>query len=183
VRLTNLNLKARPRQAQAAEFASPTNRVQVGIGAFLLILGVVFYVFDRSPHRTWLFTVLPLELSAYGIVPRLPSWLNGSLPAFLHGCSLTVVTASLLVARASAYVWIAVSWLLIHVLFELGQGAGRTLVELTPQWVDLLPMVGNVRSYFVRGTFDEADIVAAFLGCACGFGILMLTSNREAQIP
>jgi hypothetical protein len=159
------------------------NGVQLGIGAFILSMVVVFYLFERPLDGTWLFTMLPLGLSGYGAVPRLPPWLNESLPAFLHASSLTLATGSLLGPRVWEYVWVSVSWLLIHIIFELGQRLDRRLVELAPVWVDRIPLVNHVRSHFGLGTFDAADILAAFLGCACGFGILMLTRSREAQIP
>jgi hypothetical protein len=68
-------------------------------------------------------------------------------------------------------------------MFELGQGPGRRLVDLTPTWVERAPLMSHVRNYFVRGTFDEADIIAAFLGCACALGLLILTRNREVRNP
>lgn len=173
------NPKKKTNPAKQAETCLSINRIQIEIGAFMLLLGVAFYLLERPPNRLWLFTALPLGLSGYGVVPRLPTWINGSLPTFLHSLSLTVITGGLTVARTSAYVWVSISWLLIHVMFELGQGYGRRLVEL-----DRVPLVSHVRNYFVLGTFDEVDIVAAFLGCASALSILMLTRNRqEARNP
>jgi hypothetical protein len=102
----------------------------------------------------------------------------------VHAFSLTTITGGLTAAeRTCAYVWVSVSWLLIHVVFELGQGPARRLVELTPAWVDQVPFLSNVRHYFLLGTFDEADLVAAFFGCACAFGVLMLTRHRKGRNP
>jgi hypothetical protein len=171
------------RPAITAELGFLANRMQLAIGTFVLLLGVVLYLFGRPPDRTWLFTLLPPWLSGYGVVPRLPTWLNGSLPTFLHACSLTLVTGALLDPRIWAYVCVSFSWLLIHVMFELGQGPGQQLVELAPIWIDRIPLASHVRGYFVLGTFDKADVIAALFGCVCGFGTLTLTRNRKAHIP
>jgi hypothetical protein len=165
--------------ANAAEIRFSVNRIQFAIGASILLLGLAFYILQRPPNQTWLFTMLPSSISGYGAVPRLPTWLNGSLPPFLHAFALTAITGSLINSRTWAYVGASASWILIHVVFELGQGPGRNLIELTPPWLNRIPFMGHVRSYFILGTFDEADIVAAFLECACAFAVLTLTRDQR----
>jgi hypothetical protein len=95
------------------EIGFSVNLIQIQLGVLILLAGVAFYLFERAPSRTWLSTVLPLCFSGYGVAPLLPTWLNGSVPAFLHALSLTVITGGLTVPRTTAYVWVSISWLLL----------------------------------------------------------------------
>src|SRR5207244_3229388 len=54
VQLTPSERANRPKQVTAADLGLPVNCVQLGIGTFILLFGVAFYLFQRPPNRTWL---------------------------------------------------------------------------------------------------------------------------------
>lgn len=60
------------------------NQPQLLIGIVVLLFGGTIYFIDRLPDQSYVFTLLPIWLSSYGALPRLPSAVGGSLPTFVH---------------------------------------------------------------------------------------------------
>jgi hypothetical protein len=132
-------------------------------------LGVGLYIVDRSAAHVYL---LPSALT----LPGAPVWasgvLGGSLPSFLHVFAFILLTAAVLAPRtARSVAAIAAAWCAIDVLFELGQLpllAPRIAAAL-PDWFRHVPLLDNVGPYFLRGTFDPADMAAILVGAALGY--------------
>jgi hypothetical protein len=155
------------------------NRLQTSIGVLGLLIGAAVYVIDRPPDRTYLFNLLPIWLSGYSTGPRLFTIVGGSLPSFIHALSFSMITSSLYPPKTLIYASICLTWLFIGVIFELGQGPGKWIVQLIPECIDRIPCIGSIRDYFVLGTFDVLDLLAVFLGSSTGFFLLLLTCDRR----
>jgi hypothetical protein len=151
------------------------------IGVLVLLLGGTIYFIDRPPDQTYIFTLLPIWLSGYGPEPRLPIAVSGSLPTFVHALSFSTITASLCRPKASGYAAVCIVWLVIEWMFELGQGIGGWIAHSMPIWIEGIPFLGAVRYYFVFGTFDPLDLLAASLGSSTAFLLLLLTRGRRLE--
>jgi hypothetical protein len=55
--------------------------------------------------------------------------------------------------------------------FELGQKYGQTLATVFPDWLEKIPVIGNVGNYFANGNFDSWDLVAIGLGSLSAFSL------------
>jgi hypothetical protein len=157
------------------------NPPQLLIGMGVLLFGGVSYFIDRPPNRTYVLTWLPIWLSGYGALPRLPSPVGSSLPTFVHALSFSMITASLCRPSAPFYAAICLVWFCVNVTFEIGQGPGRSITQMIPMSLDGVPFLGYVRRYFLLGTFDPLDLLAAFWGSATALPLLLLTHNRTLE--
>ena len=52
-------------------------QLQLLIGIVVLLFGGAIYLIDRPPDQSYIFTLLPIWLSSYGALPRLPSAVGG----------------------------------------------------------------------------------------------------------
>jgi hypothetical protein len=156
------------------------NRVQILIGVFVLLCGVAVYLIDRPPDQIQFVALLPIWMSDYSSVLRLPAVASGSFPTFAHVMSFSTITAALCSPFGSRYALTCATWLFIDLIFEIGQGPGRWIAEVMPASIESPPYL-IVRDYFLLGTFDVADVVAAFLGSATAFVVLLLTRDRRAK--
>lgn len=131
------------------------------IAVAALAVGVAVYVLDRPPGSAYL---LPRSATLF---PGAPSWFGSAgawLPAFLHVFAFSLLTAALLRASRSNAACACVAWWAIDSLFELGQHPAVS------------PHLGA--AYFVRGSFDPADLLATALGALCAYATLILIRRR-----
>ena len=63
--------------------------------------------------------------------------------------------------------------------FELGQKYGQTLATVFPEWLEKIPVIGNVGNYFANANFDPWDVVAIGLGSLIAFSLAELTAKRK----
>jgi hypothetical protein len=131
-----------------------------------LTIGVVVYVTGRPPGSA---SLLPAAFSISGGASHLFGGLGGSLPDFLHALAFTVLTAVVLGGSRTAALASAAAWWSIDSLFEIGQhpAVSPWLVAALPTWFGHIPLLGNTDKYFLRGTFDPADLAAIAIGCGC----------------
>ena len=134
--------------------------------AFLLI-GVLFYCLARPQGITYVNEKLGLDL--FPIPYSLPSPVWGSFPEFIHPVAFSLMGMGLLSVRRWSRLFVCSSILLLNLFFELGQKYKHIAMEIVPNWFDGIPVLENVNSYFVRGTFDPQDVLAMCLGSAIAF--------------
>jgi hypothetical protein len=152
----------------------PINWLQVGTGAGLMTFGVALYAIVRS-STLWGF--LPdLHL------PGLEEWLGragGSAPTFFHVAAMSLLTAGVLGGTTRLAWGAALTWISTDIVFELGQHELLRvyLIGSVPEWLERVWLVDRTRSYFLNGTFDAMDIVAAVLG---GFTALALMLQKPS---
>ena len=147
------------------------------VAGFVWALGMLVYVTDRP-------------LSHAMLMPSLDGWhrarplfgaLGDSLPSFAHPFVLALLTAAVLRDARSRYGACAV-WCCIDVAFECGQHPWirESLALAVHALLDPVRLGQPLASYFLRGTFDPGDVVAAVLGGFAAAGLLRL-ANREGE--
>ena len=70
------------------------------------------------------------------------------------------------------------SWLLADCAFELGQA----FVRISPDVFHGVPILENTGNFFVNGTFDPLDLVAATVGAAAAYLFLLATMERRYRL-
>ena len=149
-------------------------------GILALFLALVFYALGRPDGTVYL---LPVQLTQ--ILPTVSAGAAlGSIPTFLHVFSFVLLTVA--VARpqsATACVAIACSWCMANVLFEMGQhpGIAPLINRALPASFDSVPILENIGPFFLNGTFDPLDILAAALGAVASISFIFWLRNRESE--
>lgn len=147
------------------------------IGSFALAVGMWVYIADRDPARS----VLLPEIAVLHTGPRLGA-LGLWLPSFVHVLAFSLFSAALLApTRRWAYGACAV-WLAVNAAFEMGQHeqVRGPLADALRLGLGEGPVARALANYFLRGTFDTGDLVAAALGAALAASILhCLRLQRE----
>jgi hypothetical protein len=154
------------------------NWLQIASGAAFLLCGVLVYSLARSA----LIWGLPLALH----VPATISWLgrmSGSAPTFAHTAALSLLTAGVLGGTRRGAWSACVAWMLVNIAFEFGQHplVRLHLVGSLPHWLERVWLLDRTRCYFMNGTFDYTDIVAAVLGGATAFAIISMTREHGVR--
>lgn len=138
--------------------------------ALTLVLGLLVYGSGRDPARA-------------ALLPAMP-WLAGTidfgtagqwLPSLAHCMAFGLLTALALAPRRAWQLAGCAAWATIDSLFELGQ-----LPSLAAAWQHAAGP-GLISDYLVRGTFDPADIVAAWAGAVAAMGIVYAVSHTERR--
>ena len=135
----------------------------------VLAVGVLLYLSDRQSSRTLLIPAVQ-GLAGLHLFGAVGLW----LPSFIHTFSFSLFTAVALgpgrVPRHGA----CAAWCLINVAFEFGQQA-----QFKAYWADALqggwasaPWARPLAQYFLRGTFDMADVAAAVAGAVAAAALL-----------
>ncbi len=145
-----------------------TALTEIALALAVFTVGVAIYMLDRPAGSAYL---LPpaVSLAAGGFL-----WFGNVglwLPSFVHVFVFSLLTAALLPATRNAAVASCLAWWAIDSLFEVGQhpAFASSLATVVSPWLDGLPVIGNAPQYFVLGTFDPADLVAAALGALAAF--------------
>ena len=157
------------------------SRTQFLAGMFLLLLGSLVYVIDRSPDQVYFTRFFGIHLKMFDAGTPLLGPLGLRLPAFIHVLSFSLITGSFFRSGNGRYLVICVFWLLVNTCFELGQKYKPLAVKLTPDFFEHIPFLENTRNYFMNGTFDVYDLVAFFLGALTGYGLLLVTGRNSTK--
>lgn len=138
------------------------------VGLFALLLGGVVYIIDRPPERIYFlhetFSLYVHGQHHFGVI-------GNSLPTFAHVFALILITAGLLSVRKRNLIYVSVSWFVIDLAFEIGQHpvAATRILPIIPDWFRQIPLLENVPSYFIHGTFDILDVVSIILGAVAAY--------------
>jgi hypothetical protein len=172
-------LPLKPRNALASALAwvrADTLCVLLGIAAFAL--GALVYVTDRPAHSAVLIPNFAWTsgLHVFGSVGQ---W----LPSFVHPLAFSLFTAAASPARAAPRYGVCAAWGLVNLVFEIGQHAAlKTQLVMGMQDVfgsaPFTPWLGH---YFLRGTFDVADMTAVFCGALTAAALLHLVQPLQER--
>ena len=148
------------------------------VGSVAFAVGLLVYLADRDPSKAALIpTVAALTGShVFGL-------LGGWLPSFVHTFAFSLFTAAALPERAAPRYGACVVWFAVNVAFEIGQHPQISvrLAEALHGGLGVLPFSRSLANYFVHGTFDPGDIVAALLGALAAGCVLLWMHPRRME--
>jgi hypothetical protein len=156
----------------------PVNRMHLWVGLLLILVGSLVYVTARPPAS------VPRLLSAPSIffetLPA-PSYFVYSLPTLAHTAAFILFTTAVLNCRLQCAAVVCAVWLLVEVLFEIGQhpALSTPFAALVPNWLERVPGFHDTRNYFVRGRYDPLDLSAAALGAVLAFSIISIEQRAN----
>ena len=136
---------------------------------------MLVYLTDRSVSHVQLMPTMP-RLALWAGQPvfgAIGQW----LPSFVHPLAFSLLTVAALPAHetpATPRYAVCVAWGAVNVVFELGQHAAvrEPLAAALQDVLGRAPPVRWLASYFLRGTFDIGDLVAAVLGALAAAVVL-----------
>jgi hypothetical protein len=141
----------------------------VGLAIIAVVAGSLVYVIDRPVPHVYL---LPSVFAFSGSPRNVFGAIGASLPSFLHVFAFSLLTAAVVASRtARTAAIIAGAWCATDLLFEVGQHpALAPFIDASlPSWFASVPMLENVGPYFLRGSFDTADLAATIAGAAFAY--------------
>jgi hypothetical protein len=145
-------------------------RACVAAALLALALGALVYATDRDPVST----------ARQG--PPLFGALGGWLPDFVHPFAFGLLSAVWLSRRPWPAYGACAAWFTVDALFEIGQHAA--VAPALAHAVSAVPGVGGgLAGFFMHGTFDPLDLVAAGAGtlAAVAFVQRFLLETPHAQ--
>lgn len=137
------------------------------LGIASLILGLYLYFFERSGFLIFNNIGSEKVLNIFGKLAY-------NLPSFLHAFSFSLFSIIILGTKRKWILFSCGFWFLLESAFELGQ---------LPFFAEKIISLGFSRysfigRYFVYGTFDLLDLLAAFLGAS----LTLLLFSKELRI-
>ena len=160
--------------------ATPVNnRVQVGVGLFVLFLGALVYVLDRSSGSAPFFSTVSMA----HLLPSLFGRLGDNLPTFAHVFAFGLLTAACLGGGRRAGLLACLSWFGIDTAFEVGQHPwlAEQVVQFIPGWFERLPILQYAEAYFISGTFDVRDLMSIAAGAIAACLVNIYTTPRDIR--
>lgn len=131
-------------------------------GLGVLALGALVYVLERPAATVYL---LPEAVSLASGTGTGFGVLGSHLPSLAHAFGFILLTVA--VSRPPARVLAICSfWWGVDSLFEIGQHVSIAphVAGALPAWFQGIPILDNTAAFFLRGTFDEGDLLATALG-------------------
>lgn len=166
-------------RAQRAPWGATS--VLIAFAALALTAGVLVYAVDRHGPQ-----VLPLAGVAASFTTPVFGVLGHWLPSFVHPFAFSLLSAAARpsTARTSAMrpaYGACFAWWLVNVAFEAGQHPAlrTTLAQLIDQLLGDSAPARWLANYFMLGTFDVFDIVAATAGAGAAAAVLRAVHKRE----
>ena len=165
----------------AAAARSGTSRAPLllaAIAGLALALGLLVYLTDRGASLAAWMPALPLATRGplFGTAAQ---W----LPSFVHPFAFSLLTAAMAPVAARPAYRACAAWWAVNVVFEIGQNprfAGPIAEGLPlmagPGWT-----TRRLSDYFLHGTFDAGDLLAATAGAAAAAGVLWLAHRRSTR--
>jgi hypothetical protein len=156
--------------------------VLVILAAILFLsVGTLIYLGLRPPGSAFMIPGLAFKFPSAWRVWVDP--LAGSLPTFVHTVAFVLLTAALYLPERRGAAYASVFWFCINSLLEIGQAAPMSvrIAELLPAWIYHVPVLDHTGVYFLRGTFDPRDLVAAALGAGTAYLLLQIIPGKETS--
>lgn len=169
-RVASIRGHTRP-QAPAAAGSSKgvDSALLVVLGGIALTLGLTVYLTDRDASHAELIPAVA-ALAGCNLFGTLGQW----LPSAVHPFAFGLFTAALLPPRSAWRYGACTAWCVVNMAFELGQHplvSGYVMGALQAGSGQSAP--GRiVANYFLQGTFDGADMLAAVLGAVAAAAVL-----------
>jgi hypothetical protein len=157
------------------------NTRQLIIGSSVLFGGALFYYFFRSAEHTYFLKFLGNSHHLKDFLPPLLAIFENSLPTFIHVVGFTLMTASIIAKQKRGYAAVCLAWFAIDVLFEIGQGIDKMIIQIIPNWFSNFLFLENTRNYFLQGRFDYFDLLSIVLGSIIAYNVLIKTKEEKGE--
>ncbi len=147
-------------------------------GCLALSIGILVYLVDRNASQAALIPTIAAFVG-YSLFGALGQW----LPSFVHPFAFSLFTVAALRPGAAPRYVACAAWCAVNVGFEVGQHPSfksqwaQALRTSASDWV----MTRSVLNYFLHGTFDSGDVVAAILGALAAAALLQFV-DRSMEI-
>jgi hypothetical protein len=155
------------------------NRTELSIGFLGLSIGVLFYFVGRPKGATYFQSKLPHVDRMFPYIPDLLGRVTGSFPSFMHPFSFSLIGMGLISQTRRSRILVCSIFLILNLFFEMGQRYKEIVADVTPDWVGTLPVLMNMKQYFLKGTFAISDVVAACLGSATALMVTEIMSKQS----
>ena len=149
-----------------------------GIGCVAFAVGLLVYLTDRDASKAALIPTVTW-LAGSKVFGALGGW----LPSFVHTFAFSLFTAAVLPQRSVPRYGACFAWFAVNAAFEVGQHpqVSARLAEVLQGGLGGAPLTRPLASYFVNGTFDPGDIVAALLGALAAAAVLRLMHRGRKE--
>lgn len=139
-----------------------------------LAFGILIYALARPP--TEMFPFISQHRFMLTSLRRLICFL-GPLPTFVHVMAFSLLSAAIVGVEFRRVAVVSGGWMSVEVVFELAQyPVARDWLLQHQSWIEWIPYA---RSFLMWGTFDWADVTAAFLGA--GLSVWTLRTYRRGM--
>lgn len=159
----------------------PSWKVPVGfsaLGGLALALGLLVYRADRDATAAWL---LPANaaLATGPVFGALGQW----LPSFVHPFAFSLFSAAGRPRPAAPAYRVCAAWWAVNMAFELGQHAqiSSHIAEFLQRAFGDTWLTQLLSNYFVRGSFDVGDLIAATAGALAAALVMHLFHRLETH--
>jgi hypothetical protein len=165
-----------PPCAPALSLLGPLGLCLLGLAA--LGLGVLVYLTDRAALPSALVNQAP-GLAGRHLFGSAAQW----LPSFVHTLAFSLFTAVALPARSAARYGACAVWALVNMGFEMGQHAAvkTSLAAGLHEWLGHSAPVRRLGAYFLTGTFDVADLLAALGGALAAAALIFVSQTQQER--
>ena len=162
---------------KGVQAAPVTNWTQVAVAVFVLVLGTLVYVLDRSSESVPFFSAVSLA----HLLPGLFGRIGESLPTFSHVFAFSLLTAAWFGGGRNTGLAACLVWFGVDAAFEVGQHPqiAPELAQLVPAWFDSLPILSQSGGYFLLGTFDAWDLTSIAMGAGTAYVFISWISSRD----
>jgi hypothetical protein len=150
------------------------------LGLASLALGLLFYLVARPSGATYFQQHLGwLD----GLLPHIPieGRVAGIFPEFIHPFGFSLLGMGLCPEGRVWRVSVCAIFMGMNLFFEFGQKFKDHVVSFVPDWFGGIPLVENVKAYFLRGTFSFGDVFAIMLGAVMALVVAELVL-RDKEI-
>jgi hypothetical protein len=166
--------------ARAATASSKTKDVAslVVMGSTALALGLIVYLTDRNASHAVLIPAVA-ALAGSNLFGAAGQW----LPSAIHPFAFSLFTAAALPSRSGWRYRACAAWCVVNVAFELGQHplVSEYLVSAFPVHSSQSAPGRMLANYFLHGTFDGADILAAVFGAVAAAAVLRFVQHARER--
>ena len=151
----------------------------ITVGCLGLAIGGLIYVLGRPPGTA---SLIPIWLNSYQ--PDLASiWVSERLPSLCHVFGFAVLTTCALRPWQGALVFSCLFWVVVNMLFELGQIdlLAAAVTTRFPAFLNQWPILGHIDAYLASGVFDPFDIAFIVLGGLGAYVTVLVASQRGGE--
>lgn len=147
------------------------------LAALALACGMLVYMTDRNAARVLLLPNMA-ALDAGPLFGALGQW----LPSFVHPFAFSLLSAAARPRSAAPAYGVCAAWWAVNIVFEVGQHEliGAHIAEFLQRALGRTGLARTLANYFLHGTFDAGDIMAATAGALAAALVIYLFHRLEA---